>query len=493
MSDDKILRMLNISKSFPGVRALEDVTVELGRGEVLTLLGENGAGKSTLMKILAGVHPADDGKILLDGRPVRFRSPREAAKAGIGMIYQELNLVPTQTVAQNVFMGREPRLRRLPFLIDLKRMKQQTGSILEGIGLGIDPSLKISDLSVAQQQMVAIVKAISGEAKVIVMDEPTAALTEKEIERLFELIGTLKGKGHSIIYISHRLQEIHRVGDRCVVLRDGRVAGGAELKQVVVADLIRMMIGEQAAQPTERKTALRGPEVLRIENAAGATLTLHAGEIVGLAGVVGSGRTELAQSIFGITKPQGEKVYVNGRPVAIRSPQRAIKHGIGLLPEDRRRAGLFLRLAYRENVVSAAQRLLSRLGVTSPAREKREALRYQRELKIDTPSIHQLMKLLSGGNQQKTVIAKWLCSQARILIFDDPTRGIDVGARREVHGLMNELTRKGTAILMISSDLSELLEMSDRLYVMNKGRIVAELNREEATHEKVFKYATQQV
>jgi len=499
MTNNKILQMLNITKSFPGVKALENVTLELVRGEVLTLLGENGAGKSTLMKILSGVYLPDEGKTLLDGRAVHFKSPREAFKAGISMIYQELNLVPTQSVAQNILMLREPRYKIIPFLIDLKELKRQAESILNEIDLDIDPLKKISEISVAQQQMVAIAKAISGDAKIIVMDEPTAALTENEIEKLFELIKRLKTKGLSIIYISHRLQEVHRVGDRCMVLRDGKFIGCAELKQIGIKDLIRMMIGEQNLEKTIRRKGERGEEVLRIERLkeiseeGKSTLTLHSGEIIGLAGVVGSGRTELAQAIFGIDRFRRERVYLKRKPVIINSPKKAIKMGIGLLPEDRRTYGLFLRLPYCENVVSAAQHILSRFGVTNPSKEKKQARKYQKELKIDTPNIHQVVKLLSGGNQQKTVIAKWLCSQAKIFIFDDPTRGIDVGARREVHNLMNELASSGAAILMISSDLSELLEMSDRIYVMNKGLIVTELDRENATHEKVFKYATQQL
>jgi ribose transport system ATP-binding protein len=494
-----ILRMVNISKSFPGVKALEDVDLQIMKGEVLVLLGENGAGKSTLMKILSGIYSPGRGKIVLDGNEVAFKSPRDATRAGISMIYQELNLVPTQTVAQNILVGREPRVKGLPFLIDLRAMRDAARPILESVGLDLDPQVMVSQLSVAHQQMVAIAKAISSEAKIIIMDEPTATLTEKEIDRLFAIIKKLKGDGLSIVYISHRLQEVHRIGDRCAVLRDGRVVGNVELARVTVEELIRMMIGEEGVREVKREKPGPGEEVLRIEELPGTsgrrdrTIRICSGEIVGLAGVVGSGRTELAQTVFGIGKLEYSRVYLDSRPVVIKSPHRAIQRGVALLPEDRRTCGLFLRLSYRENAVSAAHRILSRFGITRPALEKKQAIRYQRELNIDTPGLNQVVRLLSGGNQQKTVIAKWLCSQARVFIFDDPTRGVDVGARREVHQLMNELTGQGAAILMISSDLSELLSMSDRIYVMNKGRIVTELDRQDATHEKVFQYATQQI
>jgi ribose transport system ATP-binding protein len=492
------LRMENISKSFPGVKALENIYLDIHKGEVLVLIGENGAGKSTLMKILSGVYSPDSGLIYMNDSAMQFKSARDANKAGIRMIFQELNLVPTQTIVQNIFLGREPKTKRLPFIIDIKKMKEEAALILDSIGLELDPFVKISDLSVAQQQMVAIAKAVSSNAQIIIMDEPTAALTEKEIEKLFCIIKSLKEKGISVIYISHRLQEVHRVGDRCMVLRNGKCVGTEQLSDVTVDELINMMVGDQSSRIIKREIKEhKSKEILRLEGIRGSPeqrmIKVFSGEIVGIAGVVGSGRTELAEAIFGISKLPNMKIFFEGKRVVISSPKKAIKIGIGLLPEDRRSCGLFLSLSYCENIVSALQQILSRYFITSPSLEKKMANKYKQELNINTPSLGQIIKLLSGGNQQKTVIGKWLCSKAKLLIFDDPTRGVDVGARREVYQLMNRLTEIGAAIMMISSDLSELLDMSDRIYVMNKGMIVSELTREEANYRRVFEYATQQI
>jgi len=494
-----ILTMKDISKTFPGVQALDGVNCELHKGEVLVILGENGAGKSTLMKILSGVYMADSGTIHIEGKEESFSSPRDSTRAGISMIYQELNLVPTQTIAQNILMRREPRLKKLPFIIDQRTTVKMANNILSSVEMDIDPLVKVTDISVAQQQMVAIAKAISSNAKIIIMDEPTATLTEKEIQKLFSIIQSLKGRGLSVIYISHRLQEVHRIGDRCMVLRDGKVAGFVNLADVQIEDLISMMIGEKVSATVKRPVTTVGEEAIRIENLKGiagsndATILVNHGEVVGLAGVVGSGRTELAQQIFGIDRLRTGEIFVHNKRTTIRNSKDAVRKGIGLLPEDRRKCGLFIRLTFRENVVSAAYHILSKLGITRPAIERREAREYKNILRINTPNINRQVRLLSGGNQQKTVVAKWLCSQSKILIFDDPTRGVDVGARREVHQIMNELTKNGAAILMISSDLSELINMSDRIYVMNSGRIVAELVGKQATHSAVFKYATQQL
>jgi len=490
------LSMVKISKVFPGVKALQEVSLELQSGEVHVLLGENGAGKSTLMKILAGIYQPDEGHILIDGKPVSLKSPREAQRAGISMIHQELNLVPYQSVAENILLGREPRFRRAPFLIDRREVRRQASLLLESVGLEISPLVTVSSLSVAQQQMVAIAKALSVQAKVIVMDEPTASLTTREIEKLFLIIERLKSQGITIVYISHRLQEVHRIGDRSTVLRDGKVVDVVELTRVSVEDLIRMMVGQKAAGQAQRQPVTPGRELLRIEGLPArsgthdATFQLCSGEIVGLAGVVGSGRTELAHAIFGIDRLKDGRMLLHGKPVLIKSPKGAVNLGIGLLPEDRRHCGLFDILSFRDNVVSAAQRLLSRLGITRPSLERQVSKKFIQDLRIATPSITKQVKFLSGGNQQKTVIAKWLCSQAQIFIFDEPTRGVDVGARREVHQLMNELTQSGAGILMISSDLPELLDMSDRIYVLNRGQIVTELKSRETTHEEVLTYAT---
>lgn len=497
-----ILRMENISKSFPGVKALEDINLEIYKGEVCVIVGENGAGKSTLMKILSGVYSPDSGLIYMNNTIMKFNSARDANKAGIRMMFQELNLVPTQTIVQNIFLGSELKKKDMPFIIDIKQMKEKTELLLDSLGLELDPFTKISDLSIAQQQMIAIAKAISSNAQIVIFDEPTAALTEQEIQKLFSIIKSLSLKKKSIIYISHRLQEIHQVGDRCIVLRNGKCVGDVQLCDVSVDKIINIMVGDERSKLIKREIQkhVEKKEVLRLEGLKGISRSLESpiikvfsGEIVGLAGVVGSGRTELAEAVFGISKLANLKIFFEGDQVIITKTKKAIKIGIGLLPEDRRSCGLFLGLSYCENIISVLQQILSHYIITSPSLEKKMAYKYNEELNINTPSIRRIVKFFSGGNQQKTVIGKWLCSKVKLLIFDDPTRGIDVGARQEVHHLMNQLTENGSAIIMISSDLSELLDMSDRIYVMNKGVIVSELNREEATLRKVFNYATQRI
>jgi len=487
-----LIEARGITKTFPGVRALDGVDFDLKAGETHILLGENGAGKSTLMKVLAGAYQPDAGTIALDGRTVRMANPRHAQKLGVGIIYQEFNLVPYMNVAQNIFQGRFPH--RWGFL-DHATMHAESRKLLDSLNMDIDTRAKVVNLGVAQQQMVEVAKALSVQSRILIMDEPTAALTDREIEQLFATIHRLKQQGIGIIYISHRLQEVHQIGDRVTVFRDGRLIGTRAVSQVTLDELIGMMVGRTITHMFPRDYQPRGPEALRVEGVVsgtrlrGASLTVHGGEIVGLAGLVGAGRTELARAIFGADPYQQGQVWVFGRPVKAANPDKMVKLGMGLLPEDRKAHGLAMLLSLSENIVLASlQRLFPRRFVDAGT-EREVVARYISDLRIATPSPKRLVQFLSGGTQQKVVLAKWLCTHSRIFIFDEPTRGIDVGAKAEIHGFMNELVKQGAALLMISSDLPEILGMSDRVYVMRQGRVVAEVPRDKATQERIVAYA----
>ncbi len=484
------LQMRNIRKVFPGVVALDDVSLDLRRGEVHILLGENGAGKSTLMKILSGAYQKDGGQILLDGREVEIRTPRHARELGISIIYQELNLVPHLSAAENIFLGREPSA--IPGMIDQKTMNQTARQILRGLGVEIDPRRLVRELSIAEQQMVEIAKAISLDARILIMDEPTSALTEKEIKELFTRIRRLKAEGVSIIYISHRLEELFEIGDRVTVLRDGQWIGTREIGQVTKPDLIRLMVNRELTQQFPKVAAPRGAEVLKVEGLCrngilkDISLSLHEGEVLGIAGLLGSGRTELARAIFGLDRTDAGEIYIRGRLRKAASPRRSINLGLGFLTEDRKTQGLVLPLSVRENICLPSVERFSRLGVVRSKDEAQAAARYIDELRIKTTGPGQKVVYLSGGNQQKVVLSKWLCSRGNILIFDEPTRGIDVGSKAEIYQLMNRLTAAGAAILMISSELPEILGMSDRILVMHDGRINGEFSAAEATQEKIL-------
>lgn len=485
--------MRGIHKSFPGVRALAGVDFDLQRGEVHVLLGENGAGKSTLIKILSGAYVADRGFVALDGAPVQLGTPRRAQELGIGIIYQELNLVPNLDVAENIFLGQEETLSR--WRIRRGAMHAKAREILTSLQFDIDTYTLAEDLGIGQQQMVAIAKALSQNSRILIFDEPTSSLTDHEIEILFATLQRLKNQGVGIIYISHRLNEVHVVGDRVTVLRDGRLIGTNYLSVVTVPDLVRMMVGRELTQMFHRDRGQPGKEALRVEGLCredvlrDVHLSIREGEIVGIAGLVGAGRTELAQAIFGIDEIDSGKIYLDGREVSVASPSRAIRLGIALAPENRKEEGLCLNLSLQENTILGGMRSLFKNGYISPNRERELAEHYIKELKIATPGTKTLAISLSGGTQQKVVLAKWLCSKAKIFIFDEPTRGIDVGAKVEVHDLMNALANQGAAILMISSELPEVLGMSDRIYVMCEGKIAAEFNRAEATQEKILTFA----
>jgi ribose transport system ATP-binding protein len=486
-----ILQMKGIAKRYPGVVALDGVDLEVRRGEVHILLGENGAGKSTLMKILAGAVQRDAGTIALDGRECELATPRAAQTAGVSIIYQEFNLVPHLTVAENIFLGREPR-GPVPGLIGTARLRADAARLLRELEVAIDPGAVVADLGVAEQQMVEVAKALSVEAKILVLDEPTSALSDKEIAQLFKVIRALRARGVALIYISHRMEELFQIGDRVTVMRDGRYIATREIPQTTLPELVSLMVGRDLTEHFPKKPVAPGEELLRVEHLSRAgvlhdiSLTLRRGEVVGLAGLMGSGRTELARAIFGADPVTAGRVTVKGREVKVGSPRQAIGLGLGLLTEDRKRQGLVLCLDIRANTCLASVDRFSAAGVVDGRRETAAAQKLTADLRVKTPGLHQRVVNLSGGNQQKVVLAKWLCCEADILIFDEPTRGIDVGSKVEIYQLINRLAAEGKAILMISSELPEILGMSDRILVMNRGRIAGEFTAAEATQEKIL-------
>ncbi|HYE66769.1 MAG TPA: sugar ABC transporter ATP-binding protein [Pyrinomonadaceae bacterium] len=493
MADAPVLEMRHIGKTFPGVVALDDVDFELRRGEVHILLGENGAGKSTLMKILSGAYQKSAGQIVLDGAEVEIKNPKHAQTLGISTIYQEFNLIPHLSVGENIFLGREPA--RLPGLIDQRAIFQAATHALSGLGLSLDPRKLVKELRVAEQQMVEVAKALSLDARILIMDEPTAALTEHEIAELFATIRRLKDKGVAIVYISHRMEELFEIGDRVTVLRDGRSVGTYDVRGMSKSELIRLMVNRELTDLFPKERAERGREVLRVEGLStqgglkDISFSLYEGEVLGLAGLLGAGRTELARAIFGLDQITSGTIYINSSPQRITSPRRAINSGIGFLTEDRKSQGLVLPLSVKENLCLSSMDKFSSWGVMDTKEEQRAAGRYVKDLRIRTPSLDQKVVFLSGGNQQKVVLSKWLCSEARVFIFDEPTRGVDVGAKAEIYQLMNRLTASGVAIIMISSEMLEVLGMSDRVLVMRGGRIVCEFSAQEATQERILQCA----
>lgn len=496
MEDSIYLRMTGISKSFPGVKALSGVSLEVRRGEVHALLGENGAGKSTLLKILSGAYTRDEGDIVIDGKTVEELNPGIAEQLGISIIYQEFSSLPHLSVAENIFLGRQPRSRG--GLIDWKKCYRDSEVLLRKVGLDIDPKLPVSSLKVAEQQMVEIAKALSKEARIIVMDEPTAPLTQREIDNLFSVIRELKKAGVAVIYVSHRLIEIKEICDRITVLRDGCYVGEALVKDVEIRDMIRMMVGRELKDMYPRSEAAVGEPVLEVEHLStrdklkDISLTVRKGEILGIAGLVGAGRTELARAIFGADEKSGGSVRIDGAPVSIRQPGDAIAQRIGLVPEDRKRQGLVLLMNIKENTTLASLKSLQRAGKLDLGKEEALSLDYMDRLQIAAPGIYETVSNLSGGNQQKVVLAKWLCADCSLLIIDEPTRGIDVGAKVEIYELMKELVEKGLGIMMISSEMPELIGVCDRIVVMHEGMITGELARDEFSEEAIMAYASGQ-
>jgi ribose transport system ATP-binding protein len=493
MNYPTILRLHGVRKTYPGVVALDDVDFDLLEGEVHVLLGENGAGKSTLVKILSGACRRTGGQIYLDEIETEIRSPKRAQDLGIRVIYQELNLVPFLSVADNLFLGREPRL--IPGVLDQAGIHESARRLLDGLGLDIDTEEQVRRLGIAEQQMVEIAKALSADARIIIMDEPTSALTESEIRRLFAIVRGLKSKGVSIIYISHRLEETFEIGDRVSVLRDGRLVATRSITEVTQSELIRLMVDRELREQFPKQKTRRGEEVLRVEglNRAGAladiNFSLYRGEVLGIAGLMGSGRTELARLLFGVDRADGGVIFVRGQWQDIRSVRTAIKLKMGFVTEDRKTEGLVLSLSVKDNICLPSVPSFSTLGVVNAGKEQQAALKYVRQLAIKTPSLRQKAELLSGGNQQKVVLSKWLCTNAEILILDEPTRGIDVGAKVEIYEWMNRLTSEGAAILMISSELPEILGMSDRILVMRDGRLAGEFPASGATQQRILEIA----
>jgi ribose transport system ATP-binding protein len=498
LMDDVIVQMTGIEKSFPGVHALAQCQFELRTGEVHALVGENGAGKSTLMKVLSGVYKKDAGEILYKGASVDISNPRVAQNLGISIIHQELNLMPHLTVAQNIFIGREPR-QKLRFVLDEKEINAKTQRLLSMLHLKLDPRAKVSELTVAKQQMVEIAKALSFNAEVLIMDEPTASLTEAEIDELFRIIEQLCGQGVGVVYISHRLEELSRIADRVTVMRDGRYINTAHITEITRDQIISMMVGrtiyEAAPEVPENPSYDTVLEVKHLQRGSvlkDVSFALKKGEILGFAGLMGAGRTEVARAIFGADPLDAGEIYVKGELAHIKSPRDAVAYSIGYLSEDRKRYGLALGMDVEANIVLAAfQRFLRWLGWVDSAGTRTRAAAMVDVLTIRTPGLQQKVKFLSGGNQQKVIIGKWLTADTDILIFDEPTRGIDVGAKSEIYKLLNELAQQGKSIIMISSELPEILRMSHRIVVMCEGRITGELTSAEATQEKIMAYATQ--
>jgi ribose transport system ATP-binding protein len=489
-----LLEAVGITKQFPGTLALDDVGLELQPGEIHAVIGENGAGKSTLMKILAGVTSPDTGQIQFEERPVVLRTPHEALMRGIAIVYQELSLVPMLTVAENIFPGRLPT--NSLGMVRYGELFRRAQQVLDRLEVAIDPRALVETLSIANQQLVEIAKAVSLNCKVLILDEPTSALTDHEADRLLAFLRRLASEGVGILYISHKLKEIFAVADRVTVLRDGKHVGTKKVSEVAPDDVIRMMVGRELGTMYPPKSQESGPPLLAINDFrlpgsdARNSFTLHGGEILGFAGLIGSGRSELARAIFGVDPKAEGQVILDGSPVHINSPKRAIELGIGYLPEDRKAAGLFLEMSVKMNVEAAIIEEVSSGGFVAGNKERALAESYVQQLGISTPGVEQEVRRLSGGNQQKTLVAKWLAIKPKIFIVDEPTRGIDVGAKKEIHFLLRELAQNGVGVIMISSELPEVLGMSDRILVMHEGAIVAEYAAADATEEKIIRSAS---
>ena len=492
---ETILKMQGIQKYFSGVHALKGVDFELRAGEVHALMGENGAGKSTLIKVLCGIHKRDGGSVELFGEEVNFNNIAESQAAGISVIHQELNMMGHLTVAQNMFIGRE--FKQGIFIND-KKMEDEAQKLFDKMGVKIDPSTKLGDLTVGKQQMVEIAKAVSRECKLLVLDEPTAALTLPEVEELFKIMNDLRDKGIGMIYISHRMDEINRISDRVTVMRDGEYVGTVNTAEVTKDDIVKMMVGRviMGDQKAASTVAPDAPVILEVKHLnAGkevkdVSFQLRKGEILGFAGLMGAGRTEVARALYGADLKQTGEILINGKKVSIKTPEQAVKCGICYLSEDRKRFGLMLDKSVTENTTIASVDDFIKAGLINDSAMRTSSSEFNTKLRTKTPSMEQLLKNLSGGNQQKVIIARWLMKNADIFIFDEPTRGIDVGAKSEIYNLMEELVNQGKSIIMISSELPEVLRMSDRILVMCEGRKTGELDISEATQENIMQLAT---
>jgi len=490
-----LLQMINVSKSFPGVKALEDVKLEAYSGEVLALLGENGAGKSTLMKILSGVYNKDAGSIIIQGSEVDIKGIKDAEQHGIAIIHQELSLLPNLSVWENIFLGNEG-FNGISRRINKKELKEKSESLLKDIGFSVDVDTLVKDLNVGEKQLIEIAKALSKNSKLIIMDEPTTALTDVETDNLFKVINKLKSENMSIVYISHRINEIFQICDRVTVLRDGKYIGEVNTKDITKDDLISMMVGRKLEEQFPYRKSPEGKTILKVENLSydekvcNISFEAKSGEILGISGLMGSGRTEMAKTIFGEYKKSSGKITIDGEEVNITSPKDAIKRGICYLSEDRKKEGLILGMSVGSNMTLAnLQSFENGAKRINKIEEGKVIQEYIKKLSIKTPSAQQLIKNLSGGNQQKVILAKWIMLAPKVLIIDEPTRGIDVGAKKEIYEVLNELKASGKAIIMISSDMPEILGICDRVLVMHEGEISGELSREEASQEAIMKYA----
>ena len=492
-----LVQMEGINKSFPGVRALSECRFELLPGEVHGLIGENGAGKSTLMKILAGVYTKDAGTIRLRGEPVEVHNTKHAQSLGINIIHQELNLMKHLTAAQNIFIGREQK-KGLPFLVDDQEINRKAEELFRLIHLDLDPRMQVAGLTVAQQQMIEIAKALSFNMDVLIMDEPTSALSESEIEELFKVMRNLRSQGKGIVYISHRMDELRQICDRVTVMRDGHYVATTPMREITTEQIISQMVGREIYEShhphgdtSKNEVVLAVKGLNRGRVVQDVSFELHKGEILGFAGLLGAGRTETMRLVFGADRTESGEIFVKGKKVHIRHPKDAVRCGIGYLSEDRKRYGLALGMSVKVNTVMASMgKFLKAGGIIDQQMEKNITMEYIQKLNTKTPGIDQLAKNLSGGNQQKVVVGKWLVRDCDILIFDEPTRGIDVGAKSEIYKLLNELADQGKSIIMISSELPEILRMSHRVVVMCEGRVTAALGAEESTQEKIMYYAT---
>lgn len=489
----EILSVQNITKKFPGVLALSNVSFSLQEGEIHALVGANGAGKSTLIKTLAGVHIPDSGTIFWRGEPVQFKTPVEAMNTGIAVIYQEFNLFPDLDIAKNIFFGRE--FKKKNGLVDWDRVHKEAQTVIDNFDLGLDVTKTVRELSVAQQQMVEIAKALSHDAKVLIMDEPTATLTMHEVAQLFEIINRLREKGVSIIYISHRLDEVLQISDRLTVLRNGKVIDGAETKSVSKDWIINRMVGSSINSAIQKNELIESEPVLEVKNLSNEKINnvsfeLRRGEVLGLAGLVGAGRTELVRAIFGADPVTEGEIFVEGEKCKIKNPWDAIEKGIGLLPESRKEQGLLLNLNIQRNISFANLKKFTRYGLIQRRKEKEEAQKQVEDVKIVTPSVDFMVVNLSGGNQQKVSLGKWLCVNSEILILDEPTRGVDVGAKEEIFASISKLIEQGKSVIFISSELEEVLRVSNRILTMYKGSITAEMPQKEATMDNIMYYCT---
>lgn len=495
MGSNALIEIRGLSKEFPGVKALDNINIDFYRGELHALVGENGAGKSTLLKILTGVYVRDAGTISINGNPVHFSNTKQAIDAGISIIHQELSIIPDLTVAENIFLGREPVVNK--FFLDKKQMQQKTKELFETIGIEINPKAIAGELSTAQQQMVEIARAISYESSLVIMDEPTSSLSEREVEALFKIIRKLKSNNIGIVYVSHHLNEVMELGNKATILRDGRYIKTVEIKDTTENELVSLMVGREIDHYFNHKeNQFTDKVVLKIEGFTklpmykDVSFELHEGEILGIAGLVGAGRTEVLMGIFGAEKPDKGKIILHDKEVEFNTPRDAINHHLALVPEDRRHQGLLLVQSVKENIALPNLYIQSKNGFVDKKWENETANLFIEKLRIKTPSANTVTKNLSGGNQQKVIIAKWLAANTKILLLDEPTRGIDVNAKSEIYSLMNEFTKQGGSVIMVSSELPEVIGISDRIVVMREGIVKGILDRDEATEENIMLLAS---